>query len=43
MKLIVIVQTIAAHASHVLLGIFKIVDINAAIITEDVLMESPVR
>ena len=43
MKLIVIVTTIAAQASQMLLGILKMVDISAATITESVLIESPVR
>ena len=43
MKLIVTVTTMAAHASHILLGTSHIVDINAATITENVRMESPVR
>ena len=43
MKHMVIVTTIAAHASQILLGIFATKDIKAATMTENVLKESPVR
>ena len=43
MKHMVIVTTIAAHASQILLGILATNDIRAAIITDNVLIESPVK
>ena len=43
MKQMVIVTTMAAHASQILLGMFATKDIKAAIMTEKVLKESPVK